>query len=63
MQTMTEIQLDGICGGGDSLGKDIGQFLGGSVGWAQANFGLYLLLGPGIGGLAAFNAGLRNASL
>lgn len=63
MQPMTEIQLSEINGGGDSLAKDLGQFFGGTSGWIQANGGAYMLLGPGIGGLFATYAGLKNASL
>lgn len=63
MKTMTDAQLNEIHGGGDTLAKDIGQFVGGVTGWLQANTSTYLLLGPGFGGLAALNAGLRNAAL
>jgi hypothetical protein len=63
MKTMTEAQLNETSGGGDSLAKDIGQFVGGMAGWFEANTSTYFLLGPGIGGLAAIQAGLRNAAL
>jgi hypothetical protein len=63
MQNMTETQLSETLGGGDSLAKDIGQLVGGTAGWLQANYLTYLILGPGIGGLAAISAGLKDASL
>jgi len=63
MNMMTETQLEEVLGGGDSLAKDIGQFVGGIGGWMQANYLTYLLLGPGVGGVAAVTAGLRDAEL
>ena len=63
MKTMTETQLGEVLGGGDTIQKDIGQFLGGANGWIQGNMVAYLLLGPGIGGIAATIAGLQEAAL
>lgn len=63
MKTMTESQLGEVLGGGDNIQKDLGQFLGGANGWIQGNMAVYLLLGPGIGGIAAALAGLKEASL
>lgn len=63
MKTINDHQLDEIVGGGDSFAKDLGQFIGGATGWIEANLTTYLFLGPGIGGLAAINAGVRNAEL
>jgi hypothetical protein len=63
MNTMTEIQLDEVFGGGDSLAKDLGQLVGGIAGWMQGNYLAYLLLGPGVGGVVAFTAGLSEAEL
>lgn len=62
MNTMTETQLRETFGGGDTLAKDIGQFVGGVAGWLQSNYLAYVILGPGLGGLAAVGAGLSEAS-
>lgn len=62
MQTLSEDQLHQVIGGaGDSMAKDLGQFFGGVAGWIRANPGLYFLLGPGFGGLAAAGAGFNEA--
>jgi hypothetical protein len=63
MKTMTELQLGEVLGGGDTIQRDIGQFIGGANGWIQGNMAAYLLLGPGIGGIAAAVAGLKEALL
>lgn len=60
---MTDIQLNELSGGVDTIQKDIGQFLGGANGWIRGNFGLYLLLGPGLGDLVAAYMGIKEASL
>jgi hypothetical protein len=63
MNTMTDTQLGEVVGGADNIQQDLGQFLGGTVGWFRANTVLYLLLGPGIGGIAASITGVREATL
>ncbi len=40
----------------------IWQFVGGASGWIRANMGLYLLLGPGVGGIVAGVVGLNEAN-
>jgi len=62
MQALTENQLYAVSGGGDSLAMDLGQFAGGTAGWIRANSGWYLLLGPGVGMIAAAIVGLNEAS-
>ncbi len=61
MKNLSFDELAAIDAGKDNFATDAGQFLGGVSGWIRANVGLYLLLGPGIGGLAAINAGLAEA--
>lgn len=63
MKTMTDSQLSNLTGGGDSLQKDLGQFVGGMSGWLRANTATYLMLGPGFGAYAAIVAGLKEATL
>jgi len=55
--------MDQITGGGDSLAKDLGQFVGGTVGWVRAHPLAYTILGPGVGLLAAAVSGLNDAAL
>ncbi len=63
MQTLTTDQLEVITGGaGDSLARDLGQFLGGASGWIRANLGTYFILGPAIGGLVATGMGMKEAA-
>lgn len=61
MYTIEEKELDCILGGSDSYARDAGQVVGGATGWVRANTGMYVLLGPGIGGLVALVAGLLEA--
>lgn len=63
MQIMLDNQLEVVCGGAETIQKDLGQFVGGATGWTRANPALYLLLGPGIGGLVAGLVGFREATL
>ena len=62
MKTLAEQEMDQIAGGGDSLAKDLGQFVGGTAGWVRAHPLAYTILGPGVGLIVAAVAGLNEAA-
>jgi hypothetical protein len=63
MKTMTESQLGEVAGGADSIQNDLGEFAGGVSGWMRSNPVAWVLLGPGIGGLAAVWTGVKEMTL
>jgi hypothetical protein len=64
LSCLSELEMSCVCGGGDSFARDVGQFIGGALGfgyshpYAVAGAGLIVLGG---GGLLCIAAGVAAA--